>query len=74
MILERFPDVQRLSGSEKLMLVSELWNQLEANPADVPVSREVIAELDRRIEHFESHPEEFTTWETVRERLLNSKP
>jgi len=72
-ILERFPNLQQLSPSEKLILVSELWNDLEANPADVPVSNEVIAELDRRIDHFEKNPQDYTTWEAVRKRLLNSK-
>ena len=70
MILERFPEVQQLSPSEKLLFVSELWNDLEAHPSEVPVSREINAELDRRMEHFRQHPDEFTTWETVKERLL----
>lgn len=73
MILERFPNLQQLSPSEKLILVSELWNELESNPVSVPVSEEVIAELDRRIEHFEKNPQEFTTWEAVKKRLLDSK-
>jgi putative addiction module component (TIGR02574 family) len=73
MILEKFPEVQKLTPSEKLIFVSELWNDLEANPSEVPVSREVIAELDRRMEHFRQHPEEFTTWEEVKERVLGSK-
>jgi putative addiction module component (TIGR02574 family) len=72
-ILERFPNIQQLSPSDKLLLASELWNELEANPADIPVSPEIIAELDRRIQHFETHPEEFTTWESVKQRLLQSK-
>ena len=70
MILEKFPEVRRLSASEKLIFVSELWNDLEAHPSEVPVSREIIAELDRRMEHFREHPGEFTTWEAVRERIL----
>jgi putative addiction module component (TIGR02574 family) len=73
MILEKFPEVQKLTPSEKLIFVSELWNDLEANPSEVPVSPDVIAELDRRIEHFRQHPEEFTTWEEVKERVLRSK-
>ena len=44
MILDKFPEVQRLSPSEKLIFVSELWNDLEANPSEVPVSQEVFAE------------------------------
>lgn len=74
MILERFPEVQQLSASEKLLFVSELWNDLEAHPAEVPVSREIIVELDRRMEQFRQHPEEFTTWETVRQRVLGAQP
>jgi len=73
MILEKFPEVQKLSPSEKLQFVSELWNDLESNPAEVPVSSEVIAELDRRMEHFKEHPDEFTTWDAVKQRILNSR-
>jgi len=73
MILEKFPEVQQLSASEKLAFVSELWNELEARPSDLPVLPDVIAELDRRMEHFHSHPEEFTTWEQVRDRILGSR-
>jgi putative addiction module component (TIGR02574 family) len=74
MILEKFPEVQQLSASEKLIFVSELWNDLEAHPSEVPVSREIIAELDRRMEHFRQHPDEFTTWEAVKGRILGSRP
>ena len=74
MILEKFPEVQRLSASEKLIFVSELWNDLEAHPSEVPVSREIIAELDRRMEHFRQHPDDFTTWEAVKGRILGPQP
>jgi putative addiction module component (TIGR02574 family) len=73
MILERFPDVQQLTPSEKLIFVSELWNDLEAHPSEVPVSREIIDELDRRMEQFRRHPDQFTTWEAVKERILRSR-
>lgn len=70
MILEQFPEVRSLSSSEKLLFVSELWNDLEEHPSEVPVSREILAELDRRMNHFKQHPEEFTTWEAVKQRIL----
>jgi putative addiction module component (TIGR02574 family) len=72
MILEQFPEVRSLSPSEKLLFVSELWNDLEEHPLEVPVSREILAELDRRMDHFKQHPEEFTTWEAVKQRILGS--
>jgi putative addiction module component (TIGR02574 family) len=74
MILEKFPEVQRLSAPEKLIFVSELWNDLEAHPSEVPVSREGIAGLDRRLEHFRQHPDQFTTWEIVKARILGARP
>ena len=74
MILERFPDVLRLSSQEKLLFVSELWNELEEHPSEVPVSREAVEELDRRMDHFRRHPDQFTTWEAVKERILGSSP
>jgi hypothetical protein len=45
MILEKFPEVQRLTVSEKLIFVPELWNDLEAQPSELPVSREIIEGL-----------------------------
>jgi len=71
MILEKFPEIGNLSVSEKLVLVSELWNELEAHPSSAPVAPEIIEELDKRMEHFRRHPEEFTTWEAARERILS---
>jgi putative addiction module component (TIGR02574 family) len=72
-IIERFPEVLSLSPSEKLLFVSELWNHLEQHPTDVPVSPEIIAELDRRMEHFQKNPNEYTTLSAVKQRILGSK-
>jgi putative addiction module component (TIGR02574 family) len=74
MILERFPEVERLSSEEKLQLATELWNEIEGHPSDVPVDQEILDELRRRMEHFKSHPEQCTTWEKVRDKLLGSQP
>jgi hypothetical protein len=62
MILEKFPEMRRLSPSDKLVFVSELGHDLEAHPSDVPVSPEIIAELASRMEHFRKHLGEFTTY------------
>ncbi len=72
MILERHPELRRLSNSEKLALVSELWDELSANPADVPVSPEQIAELDRRMAEYRKDPSQVTTWQEIKARILGS--
>jgi putative addiction module component (TIGR02574 family) len=72
MVLERFPEYQALTAVEKLMFVTEAWNDLAEHPAEVPVSREIVSELKSRMAHFEQHPEEFTTWEAMRQRIQGS--
>ena len=70
MILEQHPELQRLSSSEKLVLVSELWDDLAAHPEEVPVSPEQLAELDRRMEAYRREPTQVTTWEAIKARIL----
>jgi putative addiction module component (TIGR02574 family) len=72
MILERHPDIQRLSPAEKLALVSELWDDLATHPEDVPVTEAQIAELDRRMAEYRKDPTQVTTWEAIRQRILGS--
>ena len=68
-ILEQHPDIQRLSPSEKLALVAELWDDLAAHPTDIPVTNEEISELDRRMEEYRKDPTRVTTWEAVKQRI-----
>jgi len=70
MILETIPHVNRLTAAEKLILVSELWDDLAAHPTEVPVSREQIAELERRMEEYHRDPSQVTSWEAIQQRIL----
>lgn len=70
MILETIPDVKRMTAAEKLLLVSELWDDLAAHPTEVPVSREQITELDRRVAAYRQDPSKVTTWEAIQQRIL----
>ena len=70
MILENIPDVARLTAAEKLVLVTELWNDLAAHPAEVPVSRDQIVELDRRMEAYRRDPSQVASWVAIQERIL----
>jgi putative addiction module component (TIGR02574 family) len=70
MILESIPAVKDLTSAQKLLLVSELWDDLAAHPAEVPVPRELIAELDRRMADYRRDPSQVTTWEAIQKRIL----
>jgi putative addiction module component (TIGR02574 family) len=69
MILERYPQIQQLSTLEKLELATELWDEVEADQASIPISAEHMAELDRREEEYARDPSRVTTWEAIKKRL-----
>ena len=66
MILEQRPQLKQLSSSQKLLLVSELWDDLAAHPEQVPVTPEQMAELDRRMEAYRKDPTQVITWEAIK--------
>jgi putative addiction module component (TIGR02574 family) len=47
-------DFSHLSPEERIQLAEDLWDSLE--PTDLPVSDEVGAELDRRLERHRQDP------------------
>ncbi len=69
MILETIPNLKKLTSSEKLLLVGELWDDLAAHPTEIPVSREHLAELDRRMEAYRLDPDQVTNWEAIQQRI-----
>jgi len=73
MILDRMPEVKRLTSAEKLLLVSELWDDLAAHPSEIPVSQEQLAELDRRMEAYHRDPDQVISWEAIQQRVLGKK-
>jgi len=60
-------DFSHLSPQERLDLIGELWDSLDG--ADVPVSPELRAELDRRNAAFPTARGNAVPWTSVRSRL-----
>ncbi len=58
-----------LSPAEKLQLVEDLWDDLAANPDDVPVHDWQIKELARREANLQRNPDSVTDWESVKRRV-----
>ena len=60
-------DVKDLSAEERLNLIEQIWDSLEAE--DVPVTECQTAELDRRIEEMDRDGERGIPWEDVLDRI-----
>ena len=72
-MIERIPELRRLSASDKLILVTELWEDLASNPEDIPITPEQIAEVDRRLEEYRQNPGLGSSWEEIKARILGQK-
>ena len=70
MIAEKFPDIQQLSPSDKIALVSELWEELEAIGNGLPVTEEQKQILDGRFAIHGDNPKPGSSWPEVKQRLL----
>ena len=71
MILETIPAIQLLTVEQKLLLAGELWRDASADSE--PVSPEIAALLDERIEAYRKHPEDVFTTEQVTEHIRQLK-
>lgn len=60
-----------LAPSEKLQLVEDLWDDLAADPADVPVHDWQLEELARRRANLTNTPRERQTWDEMKARIRN---
>jgi putative addiction module component (TIGR02574 family) len=68
---EMMTSLSSLTPAEKLDLIGELWDDLSANPGDVPLTEAHMQELDRRKAAFDANPESGMTWEQVKQSILS---
>ena len=60
-------DLLKLSPAERIQLAQDLWDSV---PEDaIPLTEELVAELERRMAAHGANPEPAVPWEEVRERL-----
>ena len=63
------PSVFDLSPAEKLQLVEDLWDDLAANPDDVPIHDWQLKELERRKANLMANPSSGLSWDEVKRRV-----
>jgi putative addiction module component (TIGR02574 family) len=62
-------DFSHLSPEERLDLIGEIWDSLEAE--HVPLTPEQAAEIDRRLKTADADLATSVPWETLRAELAN---
>jgi putative addiction module component (TIGR02574 family) len=61
-----FAPLFKLGRAERIGLVEDLWDSIAEEDAALPVSDGKRAELRRRKEHFQQHPNSGRTWAEVK--------
>ncbi|MDP6978685.1 MAG: addiction module protein [Myxococcota bacterium] len=59
----------RLSASERLELIEELWDSLDDNDQALELTPEQREDLERRLAEADADPDGGSSWEEVRERI-----
>jgi putative addiction module component (TIGR02574 family) len=63
-------EVRKLSVSERIQFVEDVWDSIGAEQPDFPLTPEQRDELDRRLEDLRADPRPGEPWEQVKARIL----
>ena len=66
-------DYEQMSVSERILTLQDLWDEIAADPENVPVTDEQRAELDKRLSAHHERPGETSTWDDVKRRVQSKK-
>ncbi len=66
-------NIEDLSVEERILLIEEIWDSIEAEQEMLELTEEQKSELDRRLESYRKNPDESVTWESVKSRLMSGE-
>lgn len=66
-------DVMKLSVSERIQLVEDIWDTIARAPEEVSLTEQQKTELDRRLAACRENPGEGAEWPVVRERIRSKR-
>jgi putative addiction module component (TIGR02574 family) len=66
-------DIRRLSVAERVALVEEIWETIEASPDALPIPEAQRQELERRLKLHREDPTAAQPWSSIRSRLTQTE-
>lgn len=69
MNVELRDSILQMSPAERIALALEIWESVEAEAAELPVTQAQKAELDWSLEDVEAHPDDELSWDTAKAEL-----
>lgn len=65
--------IKKLSVTERLALVEEIWESISADPGSLPITEAQIDEARRRLNDHDADPSTAVSWTEVKARLHPTK-
>ena len=62
-------DILRLSVTERILLVEDIWDSIAEVPEEVRLTAAQEQELSARLDAYHKNPTEGSPWSVVRERI-----
>ncbi|WP_040335829.1 addiction module protein [Candidatus Magnetobacterium casense] len=63
------PEINRMSVSEKILLVEELWDSITSDNQEITIARSHIEELDKRLKDYRTNPKKLLTLDELQSRI-----
>lgn len=73
MQLSDIPEITKLSVSEKIILLEDLWDSIVSEESNIPILQSHINELNKRLERYQSSPDDLLSLEELKARIDNRK-
>jgi len=62
-------EILKLSVSERIMLIEDIWDSIDEVPEEITLSQAQEIELDARLDAYHKNPAEGSPWAMVRDRV-----
>ena len=73
MRVKDLPEISKLSTPEKILLVEDLWDTISADHSAIPVPASHKAQLDKRLERYQSAPGTLLSLDELSARIEQRK-
>lgn len=66
------PEILQLTTAEKIQLVEDIWDSIASTTDAIELTPAQQKELDVRLEQYHQNPNSGSTWNQVKQRILNN--
>jgi len=66
-------EILKLSVSERILLVETIWDSIESDSKNIPVTDEQMQIVEKRLADYKKNPSKVKSWDKVKRDLLAKK-